>query len=209
MVTDVPDVLNAFHQAYYDSRVWTHTYWRGVPTLKCPLDLWIYQEILFELRPSLIIETGTAQGGSAFFLASVCDLIGYGHVITVDIEKRPRPRHRRISYMEGRSSTDLAVVRDVKRRIGSDDRVMVILDSNHSRDHVLTELRSYAPLVTGGQYVIVEDTNVNGHPVLMEHGPGPMEAVDEFLGETDAFEVDRDREKFALTFNPHGYLRRR
>jgi cephalosporin hydroxylase len=85
---------------------------------------------------------------------------------------------------------------------------LVILDSDHSRDHVLTELRTYSPLVTPGQYLIVEDTNVNGHPVLSEHGPGPAEALVEFLDETDGFEVDRAREKFGMTFNPGGYLRR-
>ena len=86
---------------------------------------------------------------------------------------------------------------------------MVILDSDHSRDHVLRELELYAPLVTPGCYVVVEDTNVNGHPVVPRFGPGPMEAVQEYLATTDAFEVDRSREKLLLTFNPSGYLRRR
>ena len=86
---------------------------------------------------------------------------------------------------------------------------MVVLDSDHSRDHVLQELELYAPLVTPGCYLVVEDTNVNGHPVSPGFGPGPMEAVTEFLGTTDDFEVDRGREKLMLTFNPSGYLRRR
>ena len=85
---------------------------------------------------------------------------------------------------------------------------MVILDSDHSRDHVLAELRAYAPMVTTAQYLIVEDTNVNGNPVLPEFGPGPMEALDAFLAENDDFEPDDEREKFLLTFNPRGYLRR-
>ncbi len=86
---------------------------------------------------------------------------------------------------------------------------MVILDSDHSRDHVLRELELYSPLVTPGCYLVVEDTNVNGHPVSPEFGPGPMEAVEAFLETTNDFEVDRSREKLLLTFNPSGYLRRR
>jgi cephalosporin hydroxylase len=85
----------------------------------------------------------------------------------------------------------------------------VILDSDHERDHVLNELRLYAPLVSAGSYLIVEDSNVNGHPVVSDFGPGPAEAVEQFLAETEEFEVDRSREKFFLTFNPSGYLRKR
>jgi len=86
--------------------------------------------------------------------------------------------------------------------------VLVLLDSDHSRDHVLKELQSYAPLVTPGSYVVVEDTNLDGHPVFPEFGPGPMEAVAEFLGSDSHFEVDRTREKFLMTFNPGGFLKR-
>ena len=84
----------------------------------------------------------------------------------------------------------------------------MILDSDHSRDHVLDELRLYSRFVTPGGYLVVEDTNVNGHPVFPEHGPGPMEAVEEFLAESDEFEIDLAREKFFLTFNPRGFLRK-
>ena len=85
---------------------------------------------------------------------------------------------------------------------------MVILDSNHQKEHVLAELRAYSPLVTPADYLVVEDTNVNGHPVRADYGPGPMEAVDEFLAGTDEFSIDASREKFFMTFNPRGYLRR-
>jgi cephalosporin hydroxylase len=209
--TDRDTAVDAFHRAYYDAHdtTWKQTFWLGVTVRKCALDLWTYQEILVETRPDLIVETGTYLGGSALYLASICDLLGHGRVLTVDISAPPgRPRHRRITYLRG-SSVDPGIVDRVARRARRAKRVMVILDSNHSRDHVLRELEVYGPLVTLGCYLVVEDTNVNGHPVLPDHGPGPMEAVDEFLATTNEFEVDRSREKLLLSFNPSGYLRRR
>ena len=204
-----PGVTEAFHRLYYDSAVWKDTYWLGTRTQKCPLDLWIYQEILHETRPDLILETGTAHGGSALYLASVCDHLTRGEVVTVDISPiEGRPEHDRITYLTGSSTAD-EVVAEVERHVAGHERVLVILDSDHSRDHVLDELRLYGPWVTPGSYLIVEDTNVNGHPAMAEHGPGPMEALEEFLAETDEFEIDAAREKFFLTFNPRGFLRKR
>lgn len=203
-------VVREFHRLYYNSgsRTWSDTYWLGTPAQKCPLDLWIYQELLHELRPAVIVETGTAAGGSALFLASICDLLGHGSIVTVDVAPKPeRPTHERITYLTG-SSTAPEIRKQVEELVGDSAPVLVILDSNHERDHVLEELRIYAPLVTPGSLVIVEDTNVNGHPVSPDHGPGPMEAVDEFLRSSREFSVDRRREKFFLTFNPGGYLQR-
>lgn len=204
-------VVRPFHRLFYDSgkQTWSNTYWLGVPAQKCAFDLWVYQEMLHELRPAVIVECGTANGGSALFLASICDLLGQGEVVTVDIAEQPgRPSHERITYLKG-SSTDPETLESVKQLVASRTPVVVILDSDHSRDHVLNELRLYAPLVSAGSYVIVEDSNVNGHPVVPDFGPGPAEAVTRFLAETDEFEVDRSREKFFLTFNPSGYLRKR
>ena len=204
-----PGVTDAFHGLYYDSAVWKDTYWLGTRAQKCPLDLWIYQEILHETRPDLILETGTAHGGSALYLASVCELLSRGEVVTVDISPfEGRPEHDRITYLTGSSTAD-DIVAQLEKRVAAHDRVLVILDSDHSRDHVLDELRTYGRWVSPGSYLIVEDSNVNGHPVLPEHGPGPMEALDEFLAESDEFEIDSAREKFFFTFNPRGYLRRR
>jgi len=153
----------------------------------------------------VIVETGTWSGGSALYLAMLFDLVGSGRVITVDVAAERTPEHPRITYLTG-SSTDSATLDAVRERIEPDEKVMVSLDSDHRAAHVLGELRTYADLVTSGQYLIVEDTNVNGHPVYPEHGPGPHEAVERFLAEDRRFERDRSREKLLLTFNPGGYL---
>jgi cephalosporin hydroxylase len=205
----VDDVIAEFHKLYYGAkmRTWTNTFWLGHRARKCPLDLWVYQEIIVETQPDVIVETGTAAGGSALFLASVCDLVGSGRVLTIDITELPdRPQHERIQYFNG-SSTDPGIVEAVRAKIPSDGRVMAVLDSDHHEAHVLRELQTYAPLVTSGNYVIVEDSNLG--LVRPDFGPGPMEAINQFLSETDAFEVDREREKFFMTFNPRGYLRKR
>jgi cephalosporin hydroxylase len=203
------EAIRSFHEVYYESGAQAWTSWLGIRTLKCPLDLWVYQEILFRNRPDVIVETGTAHGGSAFFLARICDMLDHGHVVTIDWRDRGGPEHPRIEYLHG-SSTEPEMVATVKGRVQAGESMMVILDSGHSRDHVLDELHAYAPLVTAGHYLIVEDTNINGHPVRADYGPGPMEAVEQFLLEDAGrrFVVDRECEKFLLTFNPGGYLLR-
>ena len=208
---DAFSLIDQFHTLYYSSReqTWGNTFWLGHHVLKCPLDLWAYQEMLHEVRPELIIETGTYRGGSALFLASVSDLLRRGEVVTIDSARQSgRPRHRRITYLTGSSTSD-TILRQVHRRARGKSAVLVILDSGHSKDHVLAEMDAYAPLVTPGSYLIVEDTNLNGHPVESDHGPGPAEAVAEFLERNDAFFRDESREKFMLTFNPGGYLKKR
>ncbi len=202
--------VDAFHRLYYEAgpRTWQDTRWLGVRALKCPMDLWAYQEILHDVRPELVVETGTFEGGSALFLASVMDQLGRGSVLSIDIEERPgRPRHRRVRYLRG-SSVAPKVLKQVHRAARRRGRVLVVLDSDHSRDHVLSELRAYAPFVSVGSYLVVEDTNVNAHPVLPEFGPRPAEAVEIFLGEHLEFVRDRSREKLMMTFNPGGFLRR-
>lgn len=203
------DIVDEFHKLYYESpNTWRNTFWLGVPAQKCPLDLWIYQEIIFKVKPDCIIECGTYDGGSALFLASVCDLVKRGTIITIDVEAREgRPKHKRIKYLLG-SSTSTEIVDKVSTSIKNKHSVMVILDSDHSKDHVLNELRIYSEFVTRGSYLIVEDTNINGHPVLPEFGPGPMEAVREFLSENKDYVLDRSQAKFYMSFNPDGWLRR-
>lgn len=203
-------ICREFQVLYYYSRqqTWLNTSWLGVPLAKCPLDLWVYQEILVRNRPDVIVETGTFKGGSALFLASICDLINHGRIVTIDIAPQPDlPRHPRIKYLTGSSVSD-EIVGQVKERIAPGSKAMVILDSDHSCDHVLAELRHYHALVGPGQYLIVEDSNIGGHPVVPEAKPGPMEAMAIFLKETAGFAVDKSMEKFMMTFNPNGYLKR-
>jgi cephalosporin hydroxylase len=206
------ETVNDFAVRYFEegNRTWHNTYWLGTRVLKLPLDLWIYQELLVRERPDVIVESGTFTGGSALYLASICDLIGTGRVITIDIEPwdGAQPQHDRITYVRG-SSTDPEVIAGVRASIDPEESVMVILDSEHQRDHVLAELRGWSPAVTPGQYLIVEDTMINGNPVEPGWGPGPKEAVEAFLAETDDFEVDTYMEKFLFTWHPGGYLRRR
>jgi cephalosporin hydroxylase len=211
--TAAPGAVDEFHKLFYETAYsgrdgWSHPRWMGVEALKCPFDLWIYQEILHELKPDVIVETGTARGGSALFLASVLDLLKTGQILSIDIVRRPEwPTHPRVTYLTG-SSTSPEILAEVQRRLAGASRVLVILDSDHKKDHVLEELRLYSPLVTKGSYVIVEDTNVNGRPVFPGFGPGPGEAVDEFLATNKSFVRDPSRERFFVTFNPGGYLHR-
>jgi cephalosporin hydroxylase len=209
------ELIDAFHRLYYDRhRCFQKLSFLGVHTVKYPTDLLVYAEILWECRPTVIVECGTHAGGSALFLATILDAIGAGRIVTIDTNDLRPTQHPRIVYLRGST-----VAPDVQQAVRNltfrdnpifTDKLMVILDSAHSRGHVLSELAAYAPLVTPGQYLIVEDTNVNGHPVFAEHGPGPMEAVREFLQTDlgDCFSVDKSREKFLLTANPGGYLKR-
>jgi cephalosporin hydroxylase len=199
-------VVRAFRERYRDSGVWIWTTWLGTQVLKIPSDLWVYQELLSRTKPDVIVETGTWRGGSALYLASICDLLGKGKVITVDIEERDdRPTHPRITYLTG-SSVDDEVVARIRAEIGPDDTVMAILDSDHAKEHVLAELRAYGPLVSDGCYLIVEDTVTSED----EWAPDadPLAAVNEFLVENQAFSVDKTCEKFLFTGHPGGYLRR-
>jgi cephalosporin hydroxylase len=135
------------------------------------------------------------------------DLLNHGRVITIDITDRGRPPHPRITYLRG-FSTSPDIVATVKNAITPSERVMVVLDSDHSAENVRKELRTYGPLVTVGAYLVVEDTNINGHPVLTGYGPGPAEALEDFLKTDSGFVRDPSRERFLLTFNPGGFLKK-
>jgi len=203
-------VIDAYHVWYHrkGEETYNNTQWMGVEVQKSPLDMWVMQEILHEVKPDVLVEAGTYMGGSAFYFASLFDLMGHGRIVTVDIEDHPgKPQHPRITYLTGSSTSDEILAR-IKAAIQPGEKVLVDLDSDHRKPHVLKELQLYSPLVTPGSYLIVEDTHFNGHPILPKFGPGPGEAVAEFLPSHPEFLPDLSREKFGMTFNPGGYLRR-
>lgn len=202
--------IAAFHRAFYASRQ-THgmTFYEGVPLMKSPLDLWVYQEIIWDLRPTLIVETGTAWGGSALYFARQLDRVGEGHVVTIDLDAPAAPpSHTRVSYVTGLSSIASKVVDAVHEVAATHPRVMVVLDSDHGQAHVLDELDAYADVVTPGQFLVVEDTNINGRPVEVDWkgGPGPGPAVDAWLPRHPEFAEPAMARRYLMTFNT--WLRR-
>jgi cephalosporin hydroxylase len=206
-------LLDQFHIWSY-SRTWQNQTWLGVQIGKAPYDTWVYQQIIYETKPDVLIEAGTFVGGSALYFASVFDLVKRGRVLTIDVDAYPgRPQHERITYLLGSSTSD-AIFQQVKNSIRPGQRVMVSLDSDHHKDHVLKELKLYSGLVTPGNYLVVEDTDLNGHPVYASFDgsgprtPGPMEAVEEFLKNNSEFIQDRSREEHGLTLFPGGWLKR-
>lgn len=201
--------LDAFHALFYEAPSWSMTHWMGVPTLKNPCDLFSLQDILYGIKPALIVETGTAYGGSALFMAHVCDLSNAGNIISIDVEPHTKlPYHSRITYRTG-SSVDPEIVAYVRSRAARcGGPVLVILDSDHHEPHVSAELAAYADLVTPNSFLIVEDTNVNGRPILPQFGPGPGEAVDAFLAAHPEFWRDPLPERYLISMHPGGWLRR-
>lgn len=204
-------IVDDFHRLYYDNRKRMATSminWFGYRMAKCPLDLWTYQEILCEQKPDVVIECGTFEGGSAFYLATLLEMLGNGLCVTIDIQPcQNGPRHDRLVYLTG-SSVEEKTVAAVAEIVGGATNVLVILDSDHSQQHVERELDVYSRYIPVGGYLIVEDTNVNGHPAPWKFGPGPMEAVTAFLARSPQFAIDPARERFLMTQNPCGYLRR-
>lgn len=194
---------------YFRSQVFNQTEWMGVKVAKCPMDMWVYQELMFRLNTDLVIETGTWMGGSALYFAHLFDLMGRGRVLTVDIEQQPGlPRHDRIEYLHG-SSLDDRIVERLTEASQAARSVLVILDSDHRKDHKLAELQRYAPMVSPGSYLIAEDSCFDYFPAWPEFGAGPASAVREFMRNNLEFEIDRQQERHLLTFAPIGFLRRK
>ena len=184
--------------------------WLGKPIWQPPLDLWTFQEMIVELRPSVLLETGTNQGGSAMFYAHLLDSLGHGRVITVDVERMHSFEHERVEFLIG-SSVDDKVLTTMRAAAGdADGHVMVVLDSDHSAEHVLQELRAYGPLVTSGSLMLVQDGVADTLPMYEAYRPGPLRAIEAYLAETSEFVVDKRLEqRFLATQHPSGWLRRR
>jgi cephalosporin hydroxylase len=205
-----------------DRHNWSYQWsWLGVPIIQMPPDVIAVQEVIWEAKPDVVIETGVARGGSLILYASILELIGKGRVVGIDIDIRPHnrdsieshPMKRRIDLVEG-SSIDGSTLAHVRKLIPNGASVMVILDSNHTHQHVLDELRLYGPLVTKGQFLIVADTVVEQIPPQAHRprpwGPGdnPATAADAYLRECNRFERDAFvNAKLLISSSPGGYLR--
>ncbi|QYX55680.1 cephalosporin hydroxylase family protein [Roseovarius sp. SCSIO 43702] len=206
----------------YDySYLWS---WMGVPVIQLPADIMATQEVIWQTKPDVIIETGVARGGSVLFMASLLEMMGNGKVIGIDIDIRAHnresiennPMSKRVTLIEG-SSIDEDLVAKVRAEIPDGARVMVVLDSDHSRDHVLAECRAYGPMVTEGCYLVVADTLV-GHlseeeapkkrSQIWYKGNEPLSALKDYMQETDRFEIDPViNGKLVLSSSPGGYLK--
>ncbi len=206
-----------------DEHDWSYQWsWLGLPVIQMPPDIVVMQEVVWETRPQLVIETGIARGGSLVLYASILQLIGEGEVLGIDVDIRAHNREaiethplaRRIRMVEG-SSLDEAVLAEARRAADAVERVMVVLDSDHTHEHVLAELHAYGELVTVGQFLVVADTFVEDIPV-QEHrrrpwGPGdnPATALRTWLDEAEGFEPDPFiNAKLLLSASRGGYLRR-
>lgn len=206
----VPDDLKAsFTNAYFRSGAWDDTSWLGRPVHNAATDLVTYQEILTEVRPDWIIETGTGDGGRAYFLATICDMLDHGHIVSVAPGRASGlPEHPRISYVTGEAAHKPAMVEQVREIVGSEPHALVILGTRTKRDRTRREFEAYSPLVPVGSYVIIEHTALNGFPIDASFGEGPHEATRRIMNLHGEFLADTEREKHALTFNAGGFLRR-
>jgi cephalosporin hydroxylase len=215
LMLDTFVALDKYNYTYQSS-------WLGLPIIQSPSDIVAQQEIIWACRPTVIIETGVARGGSMIFLASMLQLVDGRRVIGVDIDIRTHNRSRieqhvlasMITLIEG-SSTSRNTVDAIRSLLRPDDRIMVVLDSNHQHHHVLEELEIYGPWVTPGQYLVVADTIIefippqNHRPRPWGPGNNPLTAVASFQERHTDFVTDRNLDaKLALSCNPRGYLRR-
>jgi cephalosporin hydroxylase len=198
---------------YFNNLVWQDTTWMGVETYKSPSDMWNYQEILFGLRPSLVIEFGTAFGGSALFWAGVMRQLGHPfRVLSVDVSHDLlRPEAQRdpdVTFVESSSTAPEVAERIRLLRLEYPGKVFAILDSDHSMEHVLAEMKLLRPLLSAGDYLVVEDSLLNGHPVAPEWGPGPYEAIEAYEAQypKDYTHDTARADKFGWSFSPYGFL---
>lgn len=213
---------DAFNSASNKAQYSYNFTWMGRPIIQYPQDIIAMQELIWDIKPDLIIETGIAHGGSIVYYASLLELIGKGEVVGVDIDIRAHnraeiekhPMYKRITMIQG-SSIDQAIVDEVKKFVDGKQTVLVVLDSNHTHEHVLAELEMYSPFVTKGSYIVVFDTIVENLPDYYlpnrpwKTGDNPMTATQDFLKNNDAFEIDTAIDnKLLISVSPKGYLKR-
>lgn len=211
------EVRDLFQQLFDRERRVSRNKWFGVQTLQHPFDVWIQQEIIFEVKPDFIIETGTHRGGSAGLWATILEHANPdGRVITIDIKDKRSRAHlslpivkRRVDFLLG-SATDPKIVQEVARRVRG-KKVIVILDDAKSPQHILAELKAYSPMVSIGSYIIVQGTHL-GYRVPQWHGPawapGAFKGVQLFMASNDEFMIDHSREALIATESPSGFLKR-
>lgn len=209
------DPTESFHKWYYDNGVWETVRFLGVPCLKSVMDLWNYQEILFDLKPALVVEFGTRHGGSALYFSMIGQRINPQlRVLTVDVEDHlldPQVLSTPgIEFMRCSSTASTVAERITELRRATPGPMFAILDSDHRMPHVLDEMLSLRDLMRSGDYLVVEDGNINGHPVLPGWGPGPLEAIEAYFARfpSDYLRDAAREQKFGFTFAPGGFLRR-
>ncbi|MHA6196512.1 cephalosporin hydroxylase family protein [Pseudomonas wadenswilerensis] len=215
------DLAQDFYNKSARHKYTYHFSWMGRPIIQLPQDMLAMQEIIWQVKPDLVIECGIAHGGSILYYASLLELQGHGEVLGIDLDIRPHNREaieshpmcKRVSMIQG-SSIDPAVVEQV-RALAEGKKVIVVLDSNHTHEHVLAELRAYGPLVSPGSYCVVMDTVVEDMPAdafpdrPWGVGDNPKTAVWAWLKETSDFEIDQQmQDKLLITVARDGYLRR-
>lgn len=197
--------------------------WMGRPIIQYPQDMIAMQEIIWDIKPDLIIETGVAHGGSLIYYASLLELIGKGEILGIDIDIRKHnkaeiekhPMFKRIKMIEG-SSISNETLQQVKEYAAGKEKIVVCLDSNHTHEHVLQELKIYSPFVSMGSYIVAFDTIVENLPegYFSQKRPwgignNPMTAVDAFIKDNDHFIIDNSIDnKLLISVAPKGYLKR-
>lgn len=207
--TPVPQQLQAeFTDAFWRSLAWQGVTWLGQRVERAPTDLIAYQELVADVRPDWIVALRANGEGSPDFFASLCDLVGSGRVVAVgpEADSADQSQHPRVEYVEG-ASTAKETQERVAELVGDDANCMVVIPPAPLQE-IVAEFKAYAPLVGVGSYAIVEGTIVNGHPVVPSFGPGPSEALQQILKNRRDFAPDHRPERFGLTFNPRGFLRR-
>lgn len=220
--TELKQAADAFNVASIKAQYSYNFSWMGRPIIQYPQDILAMQEIIWQLKPDLIIETGIAHGGSLIYYASILELIGKGEVLGIDIDIREHnrveieahPMFKRIKMIQG-SAISQDIIDQVAAHAKGKETVLVCLDSNHTHAHVLDELKLYSPFVTKGSYLVVFDTIVENLPADCVKdrpwgiGDNPLTAVREFLQANDQFETDRSIDhKLLISVAPEGYLKR-